>query len=78
MHQISTFLQVALTRYSVWLHTIMDLVPVTVEVARQHQTENTVATVIFDIALAAVRGQPLLALTITSLLEVGVLVVFTR
>jgi hypothetical protein len=49
----------------------MALVPVTVEVARKHPTENTVATVIFETTLGAVRGQPLLALTLTSLLQVG-------
>ncbi|CAK9780474.1 hypothetical protein CC85DRAFT_283464 [Cutaneotrichosporon oleaginosum] len=69
LHQIATFVQVAVTRYTVWLSTLFELVPVTVEVVKQHHPENTVAAVIFDTALAGVRGQTLSAPTLTSLLQ---------
>ncbi|GMK53787.1 hypothetical protein CspeluHIS016_0103730 [Cutaneotrichosporon spelunceum] len=69
LHQISTFLSVALALYRVQLQAIMALVPVTVEAARKHRTENTVANVIFETARSAVRGEPLDALTLTSLLS---------
>ncbi|BEJ14085.1 hypothetical protein CspHIS471_0312590 [Cutaneotrichosporon sp. HIS471] len=68
LHQTSTLLSVALTLYRVGFHAIMVLVPVSVEVARRHGTDNTVATVIFEAALTAVRGEPRAPLTLTSLL----------
>lgn len=60
-----------LSRYSVFLDDIATLVAVAVNVARLHQTENTVATVIFEQCGGAINGQPVTALTLTSLLEVG-------
>lgn len=69
LHQISSFLHVLLLRYAVQLDQIRALVPVSIKVARQQQTENTVVDVLFDGCAGIVRGTHGNAVTLKSLLD---------
>jgi hypothetical protein len=68
LHQISNFLHLVLHRYSISVEQIRKLVPVSIRVARRQQTENTVATVLFEMCISVLKGQPVTPGTLNMLL----------
>jgi hypothetical protein len=69
LHQISNFLHVILMRYIIQLEQLQKLVPMSIRVARQQQTENTVATVLFEVCGATLKGHAVQPVTLRALLN---------
>ncbi|OCF56840.1 hypothetical protein L486_05695 [Kwoniella mangroviensis CBS 10435] len=69
LHQISTFLHLALTRFNVSHDVLSTLLAVSERVARGQSTEDTVRTVTFELAGSIVHGLNVTPVTLLTLLN---------
>ncbi|WWC96533.1 hypothetical protein V866_003401 [Kwoniella sp. B9012] len=69
LHQISTFLHLAFTRFNVSHDTLSKLLAVSERVARGQSTEDTVRTVTFELAGSIVHGLNVTPVTLLTLLN---------
>lgn len=70
LHQIATFLHMALNRFNIKLKSLEDLVLVSARVARERHTEDTVLATVFDMAGASLSGIAISPVTLRTLLQV--------
>lgn len=69
LHQVSTFLHLCLTRFAVSFDTIVALLRSSEEVSKSNSTENTIRTVLFELAGSALHGQYVSPSTVETLLR---------
>ena len=69
LHQSSTLLHLCLSRFAVETDTVSQLLSASKEVARQHHTEDTARTVLFELAGSALHGLLVTPVTLDALLS---------